>query len=128
MRLKWFLLGCVITAGLVFLGIIAVAGVTTLLGDRPLITGTGVGLVEVKGMILDPQGTVKQLRDFAKADNVKAVVLRIDSPGGVDGPRIIAQDFRPGSLPRGDHRDQSGLKLRPPFVIRRTSLPSASIS
>ncbi|HEY6009567.1 MAG TPA: signal peptide peptidase SppA [Geobacteraceae bacterium] len=86
MRLKWFLLGCVITAGLIFLGIIAVAGVTALLGDRPLMAGTGVGLVEVKGMILDPQGTVKQLRDFAKADNIKAVVLRIDSPGGVVGP------------------------------------------
>jgi protease-4 len=35
---------------------------------------------------LDPQETVKQLNDFAKDDKVKAVVLRIDSPGGVVGP------------------------------------------
>ncbi|HXC93991.1 MAG TPA: signal peptide peptidase SppA [Geobacteraceae bacterium] len=47
---------------------------------------SGVGVVEVKGIILDPQETVKQLNDFAKDDKVKAVVLRIDSPGGVVGP------------------------------------------
>lgn len=46
----------------------------------------GVGLVEVKGVIIDPQETVRQLYDLKKNDKVKAVVLRIDSPGGVVGP------------------------------------------
>jgi protease-4 len=53
----------------------------TTFGDRP-----GVGLVEVKGMILDSQETVRQLRYFLKKENVKAVVLRVDSPGGVVAP------------------------------------------
>jgi protease-4 len=86
MRFKWFILGGVAAVLFVILGIVAVATVTGLLGDKSLIFGPGVGLVEVKGMILDPQATVKQLRDFAKSDNVKAVVLRIDSPGGIVGP------------------------------------------
>jgi len=46
----------------------------------------GVGLVEVKGMILDSRETVRQLRYFLKQDGVKAVVLRVDSPGGVVAP------------------------------------------
>ncbi len=48
--------------------------------------GQGVGLVEVKGMILDSKETVRQLRHFLKKDSIKAVVLRVDSPGGVVAP------------------------------------------
>ncbi|NTW99256.1 MAG: signal peptide peptidase SppA [Geobacteraceae bacterium] len=46
----------------------------------------GVGLVEVKGMILDSKETIRQLRYFLKRDSVKAVVLRVDSPGGIVAP------------------------------------------
>ena len=46
----------------------------------------GVGLVEVKGMIFDSRETIRQLRYFYKQDAVKAVVLRVDSPGGVVAP------------------------------------------
>ena len=48
--------------------------------------GPGVGLVEVKGMIADSREPIRQLRHFLKDDSVKAVVLRVDSPGGVVGP------------------------------------------
>ena len=37
-------------------------------------------------MIADSREPVRQLRYFLKKDSVKAVVLRIDSPGGVVGP------------------------------------------
>lgn len=46
----------------------------------------GVGLVEVKGMIIDSKETIRQLRYFLKQDGIKAVVLRVDSPGGVVAP------------------------------------------
>jgi protease-4 len=46
----------------------------------------GVGLVEVKGMILDSKETIRQLRHYLKQDGIKAVVLRVDSPGGVVAP------------------------------------------
>ena len=37
-------------------------------------------------MILDSRETVRQLRHFLKKDDIKAVVLRVDSPGGVVAP------------------------------------------
>lgn len=87
MQRKWLWLGIGLTAMIILLMVFGVLAVTALLGDtRPLTVGSGIGLVEVRGLILDPQETVKQLRDFQKDDSVKAVVLRIDSPGGVVGP------------------------------------------
>ena len=45
-----------------------------------------VGIIEISGMILDAGKTTKQLKQFREDDNIKAVVLRIDSPGGAVGP------------------------------------------
>jgi protease-4 len=55
-------------------------------GDGKLVDKPGIGLVEVKGMIIDSKETVRQLRHFLKKDDIKAVVLRVDSPGGVVAP------------------------------------------
>ena len=55
-------------------------------GDAGLVAKQGVGLVEVKGMILDSREPIRQLRHFLKNDAIKAVVLRVDSPGGVVAP------------------------------------------
>ena len=46
----------------------------------------GVGVVEVRGVIYDSRDAIRQLREFRKNDRVKAVVLRVDSPGGVVAP------------------------------------------
>jgi protease-4 len=54
--------------------------------DSSLTSKEGVGLIEVKGMILDSKETIRQLRYFLKQDAVKAVVLRVDSPGGIVAP------------------------------------------
>jgi protease IV len=48
--------------------------------------GPRVGVVEVTGTIMDSKKTLKELREFAEADTVKAIVIRIDSPGGAVGP------------------------------------------
>lgn len=79
--------GC--TSLLVALFMISMLIVKALLGgdtDGKLVDRQGVGLIEVKGMILDSKETVRQLRHFLKKDNIKAVVLRVDSPGGVVAP------------------------------------------
>jgi protease IV len=55
-------------------------------GDASLTSKEGVGLIEVKGMILDSKETIRQLRYFLKQSAVKAVVLRVDSPGGIVAP------------------------------------------
>ena len=54
--------------------------------DTAISAKSGIGLVEVKGMILDSKETIRQLRHFLKQDSVKAVVLRVDSPGGIVAP------------------------------------------
>ncbi len=48
--------------------------------------GEKVGVVEIKGVIADPKPTILQLKKFRKNKDVKAIVLRIDSPGGGVGP------------------------------------------
>ncbi|MFA4915487.1 MAG: signal peptide peptidase SppA [Syntrophales bacterium] len=51
--------------------------------NRHVFTLSGkVGVVPIEGVILDSQDLVDQLEEFSKDDSIKAVVLRIDSPGG----------------------------------------------
>jgi protease-4 len=73
-------------AGLLFIGCVFVVKALMGDGDQQFSDKPGVGLVEVKGMILDSRETVRQLRHFLKKDDIKAVVLRVDSPGGVVAP------------------------------------------
>ncbi|PLX75860.1 MAG: signal peptide peptidase SppA [Desulfuromonas sp.] len=44
--------------------------------------GDKVGIVEVLGVISDSRQTIEHLHNFRDNDGVKAIVLRIDSPGG----------------------------------------------
>ena len=41
-----------------------------------------VGLIRIEGVILDARSTIVELKRFADNPSVKAIVLRIDSPGG----------------------------------------------
>lgn len=87
MKNRWLWAFAGVGAVFLCMGIFAVIALTSLLSDKnELNISSGVGLVEVKGLIIDPLETVKQLHDFSKDDKVKAVVIRIDSPGGVVGP------------------------------------------
>ncbi len=85
---KIALVGCGAFVLLVLLFTASVYIAKTLMGgtEDKVSVKKGVGLVEVKGMILDSKEPVRQLRYFLKNDNVKAVVLRVDSPGGIVGP------------------------------------------
>ena len=48
--------------------------------------GPRVAVVEIEGIILDGGQVIRDLRDYADNPSVKAVVLRINSPGGVVAP------------------------------------------
>jgi len=50
--------------------------------DLDLSTGDRIALIRVEGVILDSQETVGELKRFSENPYVKAIVLRIDSPGG----------------------------------------------
>ncbi len=57
--------------------------------------GPAVGVIEVKGVIESADKTLKQLRRFAKDDRLKALVVRVDSPGGAVAPsQEIYQELR----------------------------------
>lgn len=87
MRHNWLFWIAAFFAGMLLLFLICVGIVTVLFGDRDgVVNGEAVGLVEVKGVIVDGQETIRQLREMKKDERVKAVVLRVESPGGVVGP------------------------------------------
>lgn len=79
-----------IVFGGLFLCLFAFLGLTwyAFQGDRgaSFSGGPKVGVVEVTGVITDSKKTLKELREFAEADSIKAIVVRIDSPGGSVGP------------------------------------------
>ncbi|MCP5049730.1 MAG: signal peptide peptidase SppA, partial [bacterium] len=45
-----------------------------------------VGIIEIKGVISDPKYTIENIKRFRDEKSIKAIVLRIDSPGGAVGP------------------------------------------
>ena len=48
--------------------------------------GAKVGVVEITGMIADARKTLEDLKGFREDDTIRAVMVRIDSPGGAVGP------------------------------------------
>jgi protease-4 len=56
--------------------------VNLLFPDLDLSTEDRIALLRVEGVILDSQSTVTELKKFGENPSIKAIVLRIDSPGG----------------------------------------------
>jgi protease-4 len=57
------------------------------LGEDGLPTGgPKVAVVEIEGIIVDGAAAVRELREHADNPSIKAVVLRVNSPGGVVAP------------------------------------------
>jgi protease-4 len=56
--------------------------------DRSLLArgGVSVGVVKIKDAIMESGRTLKELKEFEEDSSVKAVIVRIDSPGGAVGP------------------------------------------
>ncbi len=44
--------------------------------------GDKIGVVDLEGVILDPNDVVDQLRRFADDDSIKAIIVHVNSPGG----------------------------------------------
>jgi protease IV len=71
-RLLWWALG----------GIALLIAANALLPDLDVPGEDRVGLIRVEGVILDAKDTVADLKRFGDSSSIKAIVLRIDSPGG----------------------------------------------
>ena len=66
-----------------------------------LALGGKIGVVEVKGVINDSEDAVEALKTFEKSPAVKAIVVRIESPGGGVAPigNTIGNTDRPKAAP-----------------------------
>lgn len=78
-------------SGIVGICLVALALVLSLAGagglaDLGPLAGAKVGVVEVGGVITDSREVIQQLKDFRGDDSIRAIVLRVNSPGGVVGP------------------------------------------
>jgi len=56
------------------------------IGKKTLEFGEKVGIIEINGIITESKSILKSLKQFRKNSNIKAIVLRINSPGGGVGP------------------------------------------
>lgn len=82
------LLTALAVTGLVFAAcFIAILGLLVLAehGDFAL-GGNRVALVEVEGLIVDPERVVRELEQHLEDPAIRAVVVRVQSPGGVVAP------------------------------------------
>jgi protease IV len=60
------------------------AAVTLLQRGVPM--GEKVALIRIEGPIVDSKNTIEELRDYVKDHSIKAIVVRVDSPGGAVAP------------------------------------------
>ena len=80
-----YLRGCLVIAG-VLAGIFLLIGLLARFEGLPVPRGARVAVLPISGVITESDATIEQLRKFAKDDSVKAIVIRINSPGGGVGP------------------------------------------
>lgn len=75
--------------------------------------GDKIAIVEIKGVIAQSSGIIEQLQQHLEDEGVKAIILRIDSPGGGVGP---SQEI---------HREILKIKLKKKII---TSMGSVAAS
>ncbi len=75
---------CLIIGALVLI-LIAIS-LTLTLFQKNIPLRSKVALVRIEGPILDSKNAVEEIKDYAKDSSIKAIILRIDSPGGAVAP------------------------------------------
>lgn len=71
---------------LIGIGFIVLSLLVSFLSESGWIGGDKVALIRIEGVILDSRETIEELRHYRDNPSVKAIVLRIDSPGGAVVP------------------------------------------
>jgi protease-4 len=83
MRRHPVILGITLLVFIGFVAIVAMYGLGMFGGDgRSFNLREKVGIIPIEGIIGDTEELIEQIREFADDGRIKAVVLRIDSPGG----------------------------------------------
>src|SRR4051794_123903 len=50
--------------------------------DNNFAFGDKIGVIDLEGVIIEPQTIAKQLKKFGEDDSIKAIVLHVNTPGG----------------------------------------------
>ena len=75
---------CVILA-ILLLATVLLSLIVTLVG-RNMPIGEQIAIVRIEGPIVSSRSAIEELRNYRNDSSVKAIVLRVDSPGGAVGP------------------------------------------
>lgn len=70
---------CIVLAGVFFL-MLFIGAALALLSKVPL--GEKIALIRLEGPIVDSTDTVQSITEYAKDSSIKAIVFRVNSPGG----------------------------------------------
>lgn len=74
---------------LIILGLfilLIVVSILLVLFQKNMPIGDRIALVHIEGLITDSEETMEELKEYVKNPAIKAIVLRIDSPGGAVAP------------------------------------------
>ena len=71
---------------LALVGILLVIVLVSVMFNNNISLGEKVALIRVEGPIFDSKETIEEIKDYAKDSSIKAIVMRIDSPGGAVAP------------------------------------------
>ncbi|QER41200.1 signal peptide peptidase SppA [Thermodesulfobacterium sp. TA1] len=86
MKRPWLVYGLSFIGGLVVFLIVLSFVLSFLLKFKELDFGRPqIGVLEIKGVIADPEEYLRAIKVFQERENIKGVVVRIDSPGGSVG-------------------------------------------
>lgn len=87
--LSFWRVGAIFVAALSLIGLIAIVG-----GEHAKPRGNHIASIPFKGVILDDARQLKLVRQALEDDNVVAVILEIDSPGGaVTGSEMLYREL-----------------------------------
>ncbi|MBW2028877.1 MAG: signal peptide peptidase SppA [Deltaproteobacteria bacterium] len=81
-----FVVFVILVIAIIFLGMVMAVIIMTFGGTTRLSFGDKIGVITIEGPIKDSGPVLSQLVRFRKDRRIKAIVLRIDSPGGGVGP------------------------------------------
>ena len=72
----------IMMGGIIILSLLVTLGST----GSNIVFNEKIGIIEISGIITDAKNVIYSLKQFREDDSIKAIVLRIDSPGGGVGP------------------------------------------
>ena len=66
--------------------LLVVISILLVMFQKSMSMGDRIALIRIEGLITDSREATEDLKEYAKNPSIKAIVLRIDSPGGAVGP------------------------------------------